>query len=177
MQFIFPTHTRTRRVDDIEGSLLLPISILNHLQRVRGPFEMGKSAKVHKRAVRPHASPWHANLGGHSHVTTTHGQKKTTGSASASASTLAAPPSQSKPQSKSAHQQQTAVASAAKKSRLLKGTRGKNKAATSGGSSGASGGGASRSSGHVLGGADYVDIVMGSRRREREEAQKLPPRE
>jgi hypothetical protein len=28
--------------------------------------------------------------------------------------------------------------------------------------------------GHVLGGADYVDIVMGSRRREREEAMKLP---
>jgi len=26
----------------------------------------------------------------------------------------------------------------------------------------------------VLGGADYVDIVMGSRRREREEALKLP---
>jgi hypothetical protein len=28
--------------------------------------------------------------------------------------------------------------------------------------------------GHVLGGADYVDIMMGSRRREREEALKLP---
>jgi len=26
----------------------------------------------------------------------------------------------------------------------------------------------------VLGGADYVDIMMGSRRREREEAMKLP---
>jgi hypothetical protein len=33
------------------------------------------------------------------------------------------------------------------------------------------------SSGYVLGGADYVDIVMGSRRREREEAQKLAPRD
>ena len=29
-------------------------------------------------------------------------------------------------------------------------------------------------SGPVLGGADYVNIVMGSRRREREEAMKLP---
>jgi hypothetical protein len=28
--------------------------------------------------------------------------------------------------------------------------------------------------GHVLGGADYVDLMMGSRRREREEAMKLP---
>jgi hypothetical protein len=27
---------------------------------------------------------------------------------------------------------------------------------------------------HVLGGADYVDLIMGSRRREREEALKLP---
>jgi len=32
----------------------------------------------------------------------------------------------------------------------------------------------SSSSGHVLGGADYVDILMGGRRRAREEAQKLP---
>ncbi|KIY44758.1 hypothetical protein FISHEDRAFT_50723 [Fistulina hepatica ATCC 64428] len=28
--------------------------------------------------------------------------------------------------------------------------------------------------GHVLGGADYIDIMMGSRKRAREEAQKLP---
>jgi len=53
MQFIFLTHTtRTRRVEDIKDSFL-PISILNHLQRVRGSFEMGKSAKLHKRTVRP----------------------------------------------------------------------------------------------------------------------------
>jgi hypothetical protein len=30
------------------------------------------------------------------------------------------------------------------------------------------------SDGHVLGGADYVDLHMGSRRRAREEAAKLP---
>jgi len=36
---------------------------------------------------------------------------------------------------------------------------------------------AGASSGYVLGGADYVDIVMGGRRREREEAQKLAPRD
>jgi len=31
--------------------------------------------------------------------------------------------------------------------------------------------------GHVLGGADYVDIMMGSRKRAREEATKLPASE
>jgi hypothetical protein len=61
-----------------------------------------------------------------------------------------------------------AASAAAKKTKLsLKGKKGK--LARSSSSSGSMGG--------VLGGADYVDIMMGSRRREREEARKLPPRE
>jgi hypothetical protein len=52
MQFIFNT----------------PTSAVNYLQLVRASFEMGKSAKVHKRSVRLHASPWHAKfVGGRSH--------------------------------------------------------------------------------------------------------------
>ena len=79
------------------------------------------------------------------------------------------------------------MASAAKKSRVKKGIRGKAKpvpaaaavaaAAAAARSSTAAGAGAGASSGYVLGGADYVDIVMGGRRREREEAQKLAPRD
>lgn len=71
------------------------------------------------------------------------------------------------------------MASAAKKSRVKKGIRGKVKpaAVAAAQSSTAASAGAGASSGYVLGGADYVDIVMGGRRREREEAQKLAPRD
>jgi hypothetical protein len=62
-----------------------------------------------------------------------------------------------------------AAASAAAKKTKLKGKRGKLAARSSS---------TTKMGGHrVLGGADYVDIMMGSRRREREEARKLPPRE
>ncbi|KAH9065369.1 hypothetical protein EDB87DRAFT_1679853 [Lactarius vividus] len=56
-----------------------------------------------------------------------------------------------------------AVASAAKKKASTR--KGKAKRPRPSGAGG---------SGPVLGGADYVDIMFGSRRREREEAQKLP---
>jgi hypothetical protein len=64
----------------------------------------------------------------------------------------------------------TAVASAARKAKL----KGKGRRAPARRSSSSTSVSASAGGGHVLGGADYVDIMMGSRRREREEAQKLP---
>ncbi|KAN0123458.1 hypothetical protein V8E52_002790 [Russula decolorans] len=56
------------------------------------------------------------------------------------------------------------VSSAAKKAKLKKGNKRVKLRSTATGATG----------GHVLGGADYVDIMMGSRRRGREEALKLP---
>jgi hypothetical protein len=88
-------------------------------------------------------------------------KKKT--SSDGGASTTLTTPTTTKPA------QQAAIASAAKKTKL-KGKRGK-LAARSSSSGGVGGGGGPLG---VLGGADYVDIMMGSRRREREEALKLP---
>jgi hypothetical protein len=95
-------------------------------------------------------------------------QKKQTSSNSAPLTTPTPKPAQ-QPQAAAA------AASAAAKKAKLKGRLGKRGklAARSGSSSSTAAGGGHR----VLGGADYVDIMMGSRRREREEAQKLPPRE
>lgn len=109
---------------------------------------MGKSAKVHKRAVRP-SSLRDTSLLTYSRV---HSQRKT---ASGGAS-LTAPPSKLTP---------IAVASAAKKKASTRSTKGRAKRPRPSGAAG---------SGPVLGGADYVDILLGSRRREREEAKKLP---
>ena len=86
-------------------------------------------------------------------------QKKTTSHAGTSTTlTTPAPTATPKPAAIQA------AASAAKKAKLKKG----NKRAKLRSSSSSTGGH------HVLGGADYVDIMMGSRRREREEAMKLP---
>jgi hypothetical protein len=87
-------------------------------------------------------------------------QKKTTTGGGTGASTMHTTPPSNK--QSAAH---AAAATSAKKSTKLKGTKGKKKMSLS--SSGAA-------AGHVLGGADYVDILMGGRRRAREEAQKLP---
>ena len=106
---------------------------------------MGKSAKVHKRTVRA-SSPL---LGwGYSLPLIRSSQKK---SASGASTALTTPPSKPIP---------VAVASAAKK----KASKGRAKRPRPSGGGG---------SGPVLGGADYVDILLGSRRRQREEAQKL----
>jgi hypothetical protein len=90
---------------------------------------------------------------GYSHPLTRPSQKKT---ASGASTALTTPPSKPTP---------VTAASAAKKKA---GTRNKGRAKRPR-SSGAAGG-----SGPVLGGADYVDILLGSRRRQREEVQKLP---
>jgi hypothetical protein len=130
---------------------------------------MGKSAKVHKRSVRPPQNlPYRIKnkqqslLLFHSIPTAAYyhllinlppsrtQQKKRT--SNAGTSTTPTP----------AVQAAASVASAAKKKDKL------NKRAKL--RSGSSTGG----HGHVLGGADYVDMMMGSRRREREEALKLP---
>lgn len=58
-----------------------------------------------------------------------------------------------------AHSEQSATITAAKKKAALKGKTGNRKPG---------------SEGHVLGGADYVDIMMGGRRRARQAATKLP---
>jgi hypothetical protein len=129
--------------------------------------EMGKSAKIHKRTVRP---PQNHPIAPNKECCCSHvsfpllpqSQKKKT-SSDGGASTTLTTPTTTKPA------QQAAIASAAKKTKL-KGKRGK-LAARSSSSGGVGGGGGPLG---VLGGADYVDIMMGSRRREREEALKLP---
>lgn len=84
-------------------------------------------------------------------------QRKT---ASGASTALTAAPSKPAP---------VAVASAAAKKKAST-RKGRAKRPRPSGAAGASGSG----SGPVLGGADYVDIMLGSRRRAREEAQKLP---
>jgi hypothetical protein len=104
-------------------------------------------------------------------------KKKTSGDGDTSTTTLPTPTTTT-PTTKPAHataasssSSTTAVASAAKKAKLKGKTRRAPAARRSSSSASAS---ASAGGGRVLGGADYVDILMGSRRREREEAQKLP---
>ncbi|KAF8270829.1 hypothetical protein EI94DRAFT_704071 [Lactarius quietus] len=105
---------------------------------------MGKSAKVHKRTVSA-SSPY--GTVPHTYACTHSSQRKIVSGAS-----LTTPSSKPAP---------VAQASAAKK----KASKGRAKRPRPSGTGG---------SGPVLGGADYVDILLGSRRREREEAQKLP---
>ncbi|KAH9049869.1 hypothetical protein EDB84DRAFT_837813 [Lactarius hengduanensis] len=81
--------------------------------------------------------------------------KRTRKTASGASTALTTPPSK--------QPAPVAVASAAKKKASTR--KGKAKRPRPSGAGG---------SGPVLGGADYVDIMFGSRRREREEAQKLP---
>ena len=93
-----------------------------------------------------------------------HQQKKKTSNAGTSSTTPTTPIPTPKP----------AAASAAKKKAVkLRGNkRVKLRSTIVGGH--ATGSASRHGHGHVLGGADYVDIMMGSRRREREEALKLP---
>jgi hypothetical protein len=94
-------------------------------------------------------------------------QKKITSNAASTgtSTTLTTPPTP-KTAAVQAAAAAASVASAAKKAKL-KGNKNKRAKLRSMSAAGATGG-------HVLGGADYVDIMMGSRRREREEAMKLP---
>lgn len=110
---------------------------------------MGKSAKVHKRTVRTFP-PFHARLSPHAYASIHPSQKKT-----ASGASLTTPPSKPTP---------VVEASAAKKKASTR-NKGRVKRPRPPGAG---------ESGPVLGGADYVDMLLGSRRREREEAQKLP---
>jgi hypothetical protein len=140
---------------------------------------MGRSAKVHKRTVRPpQKPPYRSQIKQSCSPFSIHPfqlvlyllQKKNTSNASAGTSTPLTTPTPGASIVRAAAAASAAVASAAKKAKLnLKGNKNKNKRAKLRSST------AGATGGHdVLGGADYVDIMMGSRRREREEAMKLP---
>jgi hypothetical protein len=109
---------------------------------------MGKSAKVHKRTVRTFPLPYETLPPAYACIHSS--QRKT-----ASGASPTTPPSKPTP---------VAVASAANKKASTR-TKGRVKRPRPSGPG---------ESGPVLGGADYVDMLLGSRRRGREEAQKLP---
>jgi riboflavin synthase alpha subunit len=144
---------------------------------------MGKSAKIHKRTVRPPQKTSISNLNKNSpcspfsfsfqllppYLPTI--QKKKTSNHGTGTGTSTTPKSAVLPVAAAAQATTTtsvAVASAAKNAKLKNKSKRVAKLRRSVAGSSSSGGH------HVLGGADYVDIVMGSRRREREEAMKLP---
>ena len=146
---------------------------------------MGKSAKIRKRTVRPPhktsiLNPNKNSLAYPSIPTAAahllYIQKKKTSHAGTGTGTPTTLTTTLTP--KSAAQATSVVAASAAKKAKLKGNHSKSKRAAklrsiAGGSSSSSTG-ATGPGGRVLGGADYVDIMMGSRRREREEAMKLP---
>jgi len=138
------------------------------------PLEMGKSAKIHKRTVRPpHKPPCRIQIKQFCSPfpipTATYfyqqQKKKTSNADTGTSTTLTTTPV---PTPKPAAAAVTVVASAsAKKAKLNSRSRNIRKRAKLGSSSSTGGR-------RVLGGADYVDLMMGSRRRAREEALKLP---
>ena len=110
---------------------------------------MGRSAKVHKRAV---CSPVHLSLVQNPHSVTKL-QKKA--SLSAQTKTTSSAPA--------VHVEKTAAVASSKKKAGLKekaaAATGKRKPGTEG---------------RVLGGADYVDVMMGGRRKAKSEVLRLP---
>ncbi|KAI6166582.1 hypothetical protein EDD17DRAFT_1175153 [Pisolithus thermaeus] len=123
---------------------------------------MGRSAKVHKRVVSlmsTHAHPGAERL----HPLAIAPQKRTTKPQS-----QPAPPPEPKSKTKSSGPTttETVVQSAKKRADLRLKAKNKGKSATKG-----------ADGGHVLGGADYVTLMMGGRRKAAEEALKLPPKD
>ncbi|KAI6129966.1 hypothetical protein EV401DRAFT_1851914 [Pisolithus croceorrhizus] len=109
---------------------------------------MGRSAKVHKRVVSLMST--HAHPGAERlHPLAIAPQKRTTKPQS-----QPAPPPEPKSKTKSSGPTTTETA------------KNKGKSATKG-----------ADGGHVLGGADYVTLMMGGRRKAAEEALKLPPKD
>jgi hypothetical protein len=115
---------------------------------------MGRSAKVHKRGVRESVLTHHHDL-------CSCDQQKDKKSTSTSTSSTSNTPPIAKPPS--ASEKQSLVAQAKKRTQL------KEKAKTKGAAKRTSG----LKDGYVLGGADYVEMMSGSRKRAREEAEKL----